>query len=53
MAEGNDETVFKDLNADDAQQGTTVIESCCMNCYKNVSCIFFDQSHSESRFESK
>lgn len=37
MAQANDDTVFKDLNADDAEQGTTEVESCCMNCYKNVS----------------
>lgn len=37
MAQANDDTVFKDLNADDSEQGTTEIESCCMNCYKNVS----------------
>lgn len=37
MAQANDDTVFKDLNAEDAEQGTTEIESCCMNCYENVS----------------
>lgn len=38
MAEASD-AVFKDLSGDDAEQGTTEIESCCMNCYKNVSLI--------------
>lgn len=35
MAESRDEEVFQNLNADD--QAITEIESCCMNCYKNVS----------------
>lgn len=29
--------LFRDLNADDADPETTEIESCCMNCYENVS----------------
>ncbi len=28
--------VFKDINAEDEDQQTTVIESLCMNCYENV-----------------
>jgi len=28
--------VFKDINADDEDQQPTVIESLCMNCYKDV-----------------
>lgn len=39
MAQVSDNVVFKDLNAEDADQGTTEIESCCMNCYENVSSI--------------
>lgn len=34
MAQGDG--IFRDLSADDTNQETTVIESCCMNCYENV-----------------
>lgn len=29
--------IFKDLNPDDLDHETTVIESCCMSCFKNAS----------------
>lgn len=29
--------IFRDLDASDVEQGVTEIESCCMNCFKNVS----------------
>lgn len=29
--------IFKDLNPDDLDHETTIVESCCMNCFKNVS----------------
>lgn len=32
-------SVFKNLNADDVDHTVTEIESCCMNCYKNVSLV--------------
>lgn len=28
--------IFRELNADDPDPETTVIESCCMNCFENV-----------------
>lgn len=28
--------LFRDINADDAEHTTTIIESCCMSCFKNV-----------------
>lgn len=37
MAEANEDQVFRTLNADDIDHTVTEIESCCMNCYKNVS----------------
>ena len=37
MASSTEDYVFKNLNADDIDQTVTEIESCCMNCYKNVS----------------
>lgn len=37
MAQAESETVFRELNADDEDHTTTEIESCCMNCFKNVS----------------
>lgn len=38
MGDGKADTIFLDLHADNADQGATEIESCCMNCYKSVSC---------------
>lgn len=35
MVESN--PVFQSLSADDVDPTVTEIESCCMNCYKNVS----------------
>lgn len=29
--------LFPELNADDMVQDSTEIESCCMNCFENVS----------------
>lgn len=29
--------VFRDLDASDVDQNVTEIESCCMNCFQNVS----------------
>lgn len=37
MANSTEDAVFKNLNADDIDHTVTEIESCCMNCYKNVS----------------
>lgn len=37
MATGSEGSVFKTLNADDVDHTVTEIESCCMNCYENVS----------------
>lgn len=37
MANSTEEGVFKTLNADDIDHTVTEIESCCMNCYENVS----------------
>lgn len=37
MAESVDDPVFQSLNADDVDPTVTEVESCCMNCYKNVS----------------
>lgn len=28
--------IFRDLDPDDVDHTTTIVESCCMNCYKNV-----------------
>lgn len=37
MAASSEDAVFKNLNADDIDHTVTEIESCCMNCYENVS----------------
>lgn len=37
MAETQNEQLFLDIGGDDAEQGTTEIESCCMNCFESVS----------------
>lgn len=37
MAESVDHPVFQSLSADDVDPTVTEVESCCMNCYKNVS----------------
>lgn len=37
MANLSDDVQFKNLSADDIDHTVTEIESCCMNCYKNVS----------------
>lgn len=37
MENSTEDAVFKNLNADDIDHTVTEIESCCMNCYKNVS----------------
>lgn len=37
MAEAVDSPVFQSLSADDVDPTVTEVESCCMNCYKNVS----------------
>lgn len=39
MANSTEDLVFKNLNADDIDHTVTEIESCCMNCYKNVSVV--------------
>lgn len=40
MANSSEDPVFKNLNADDIDHTVTEIESCCMNCYKNVNDIY-------------
>lgn len=45
MAESLQEPMFKTLNADDIDHTVTEVESCCMNCYKNVS---FEQQQQNS-----
>lgn len=40
MANSTEDTIFKNLNADDIDHTVTEIESCCMNCYKNVRSYF-------------
>lgn len=37
MASSSNDVAFKNLSADDIDHTGTEIESCCMNCYKNVS----------------
>lgn len=37
MASSSNDVGFKTLNADDIDHTVTEIESCCMNCYENVS----------------
>lgn len=37
MGNSTEDSVFKNLNVDDIDHTVTEIESCCMNCFKNVS----------------
>lgn len=37
MANSSNDVAFKNFNEDDIDHTVTEIESCCMNCYKNVS----------------
>lgn len=36
--------LFHTMGSDDIAQEATEIESCCMNCYKNVSALFCFQN---------
>lgn len=39
MATNSEDFVFKNLNPDDIDHTVTEIESCCMNCFENVSIV--------------
>lgn len=37
----NNPSIFRNLDADDIDAENTIIESLCVNCGENVSCIYF------------